>query len=236
MKISKKYREAKMLVEEGKSYSLEAAMDLLKSMPKVKFDQTVELSGKLGIDPKQSDQMVRGSVVLPHGTGKETKVLVFCEPEKEKEAKDAGADFIGSEEIINKILKEGWVGFDCCIATPGMMRSVSKLGRFLGPRGLMPSPKTGTVTDNVSYAVGEAKRGKIDFRVDKFGCIHVGVGKLSFTKEALVENTDILIRALVSARPQNLKGEFIKNIYLSATMTPSLKIALGVKILGANND
>jgi len=236
MKKSKKYREAKKLVEEGKSYSLEAAMDLLKSMPKVKFDQTVELSGKLGIDPKQSDQMVRGSVVLPHGTGKETKVLVFCEPEKEKEAKDAGADFIGSEEIINKILKEGWVGFDCCIATPGMMRSVSKLGRFLGPRGLMPSPKTGTVTDNVSYAVGEAKRGKIDFRVDKFGCIHVGVGKLSFTKEALVENTDILIRALVSARPQNLKGEFIKNIYLSATMTPSLKIALGVKILGANND
>ena len=236
MKRSKKYIEAKKLVEEGKAYSIDAAVELLKSMPKVKFDQTVELSGKLGIDPKQSDQMVRGSVVLPHGTGKEIKVLVFCEPEKEKDAKSAGADFIGSEDVINKILKGGWTGFDCCIATPSMMRSVSKLGRFLGPRGLMPSPKTGTVTDNVAYAIGEAKRGKIDFRVDKLGCIHVGVGKISFGQKALVENINAFVKALAASRPQSLKGDFIKSVHVSATMSPSLRIAVAAKFLGASND
>jgi len=236
MKRSKKYLEAKKLVEEGKVYPVDAAVELLKSMPSVKFDQTVELSGELGIDPKQSDQMVRGSVVLPHGTGKEIKVLVFCEPEKEKDAKTAGADFIGSEDLINKILNDGWTAFDCCISTPSMMRSVSKLGRFLGPRGLMPSPKTGTVTDNISYAVGEAKRGKIDFRADKLGGIHVGVGKVSFDKKALVENINAFIKALADSRPQSLKGDFIKSVHVSATMSPSLRIAVQAKFLGVSDD
>lgn len=236
MKKSKKYREAKKMVEEGKNYPLDEAIELLKAMPQVKFDQTVELSGKLGIDPKQSDQLVRGSVVLPHGTGREIKVLVFCEPEKENDAKEAGADFIGSEDIINKVLNEGWTGFDCCISTPSMMRSVSKLGRFLGPRGLMPSPKTGTVTDNVSYAVGEAKRGKIDFRVDKLGCIHVAVGKISFTKDALLENTNSFLKALASSRPQSLKGDFVKSIHISCSMSPSVKIALQAKFAGVANE
>jgi len=236
MKKSKKYREAKKLVEENKSYAIDAAIELLKSMPSLQFDQSVEISGKLGIDPKQSDQLVRGSVVLPHGTGKEIKVLVFCEPEKEKDAKAAGADFIGSEDIINKVLNDGWTGFDCCISTPSMMRSVSKLGRFLGPRGLMPSPKTGTVTDNVSYAVSEAKRGKIDFRVDKLGCIHVSVGKISFSKEALLENANSFLKALANSRPQSLKGDFVKSIYVCTTMGPSVRIALQAKFAGVANE
>ncbi len=226
MSRSKRYSEAKKLVVEEKTYPLGEAIELLKSMPKVKFDETVEISAKLGIDPKQSDQLVRGSVVLPHGTGKEVKVLVFCESDKEKEAKEAGADFIGSEELVDKILKEGWTGFDCCIAMPSMMRMVSKLGKFLGPRGLMPSPKTGTVTDNIAYAVSEAKRGKIDFRLDKSACIHIGIGKASFTKEALADNIKIFVEALTAVRPAAVKGEFIGNLYLSTTMSPSIKFTL----------
>ena len=178
-------------------------------MPQAKFDQTVEVNSKLGADPKQSDQMLRGSVVLPHGTGKDVKVLVFCEPEKEKDARESGADHIGTNETVDKILKDGWTDFDCCISTPSMMRVVSKLGRFLGPRGLMPSPKTGTVTENISYAVKEAKRGKIDFRMDKLGCVHVGVGKVSFTEEAIRENVKAFIDALSAAKPQSIKGDFI---------------------------
>ena len=226
MSPSKRYLQAEKLAEKDKAYSVSDAVEALKSMPHVKFDETVEISGKLGVDPKQSDQMVRGSVVLPHGTGKEVKVLVFCESEKEKAAKEAGADYIGSEETIDKILKQGWTDFDCCIATPSMMRLVSKLGKFLGPRGLMPSPKTGTVTENVSHAVGEAKRGKIDFRLDKFACIHIGVGKISFTKEALVENINSFIEALNAAKPAAAKGDFVKDLYLSTTMSPSIKFIL----------
>ncbi len=226
MSPSKRYKEAAKAVDKDKAYSIEEAVDILKSMPKTKFDETVEISGKLGVDPKQSEQAVRGSVVLPHGVGKEIKVLVFCEPEKENDAKDAGAEHIGSEEIIDKILKEGWLDFDCCISTPSMMRMVSKLGKFLGPRGLMPSPKTGTVTDNVSHAVGEAKRGKIDFRIDKFACIHVGVGKISFAKEALLENIKSFVDALLASEPTSIKGEFVESIFLSSTMSPSLRIAL----------
>jgi large subunit ribosomal protein L1 len=226
MSPSKRYLEAKKLVVEEKTYPLGEAIDILKSMPQVKFDETVEISGKLGIDPKQSDQMVRGSVVLPHGIGKEVKVLVFCESDKEKAAKEAGADYIGSEELVDKILKEGWTDFDCCIAMPSMMRMVSKLGKFLGPRGLMPSPKTGTVTDNIAYAVGEAKRGKIDFRLDKFACIHVGVGKVSFTKDALTDNVRTFVEALTAARPAAVKGEFIGDLYLSTTMSPAIKFIL----------
>lgn len=226
MAYSKRYLEAKKMVEEDKIYPLGEAIELLKSMPKLKFDEMVEISGKLGADPKQSDQMVRGFVVLPHGTGKQVKVLVFCEPEKENDAKEAGADHIGSQETIDKILKEGWIDFDCCISTPSMMRSVSKLGKFLGPRGLMPSPKTGTVTENVTHAIAEAKRGKIDFRMDKFGCIHVGVGKLSFSHQDLLENIKAFVNALTAARPAAVKGDFISGLCLSATMSPSVKFNL----------
>jgi len=226
MSPSKRFKEAISKVEEDKIYPLSEAIDILKSMPLTKFDQTIEVSGKLGIDPRQTDQLVRGFVVLPHGTGKKIRILVFCEPEKEKEAKAAGADFVGSEEIIDKILKEGWTGFDCCISTPSQMRSVSKLGKFLGPRGLMPSPKTGTVTENISHAISEAKRGKIDFRMDKLSCIHVGVGKISFEKEKIAENVKAFLEALVASRPQSLKGDFIKSIYLCVTMSPSLRISL----------
>ncbi len=222
----KRYKEALNLLETEKQYSVEEAVEALKSMPKAKFDETVEVSGKLGADPKQSDQMIRGTVVLPHGTGREVKVLVFCEPDKEAKAKEAGADYIGSDEIVEKILKEGWIDFDSCIAMPSMMRVVSKLGKFLGPRGLMPSPKTGTVTENVSHAISEAKRGKIDFRMDKLGCVHVGVGKISFNKEALVDNIKSFIDALNSARPQSVKGEYVKSAFLATTMSPSVRISI----------
>ena len=223
---SRRYKEALKLCDQNKAYSIEEAIEVFQSMPRTKFDETVEISGKLGIDPKQSDQMVRGSVVLPHGIGKDVRVLVFCDPEKESEAKEAGADYIGSEETISKILNDGWIEFDCCVASPSMMRLVSKLGRFLGPRGLMPSPKTGTVTENISYAVKEAKRGKIDFRLDKFGCIHAGIGKISFDASALIENVKVFIDALAAARPQSVKGDFIGSLYLSKTMGPSVKISL----------
>ncbi len=226
VKKSKRYREAKKPLEIDKAYPISEAIELLKGMPLANFDETLEVSGKLGADPKQSDQMVRGSVVLPHGTGRAVKVLAFCEPDKENQAKEAGADFIGSEEIINKILKENWTGFDCCISTPSQMKSVSKLGRFLGPRGLMPSPKTGSVTQNVAQAIKEAKRGKIDFRMDKFGCIHAGVGKMSFSKEALIENVKSFTKALQAAKPASVKGDFVNNIYLATTMSPSIKIIL----------
>jgi large subunit ribosomal protein L1 len=226
MKASKRYLEALKLVDKDKIYSPQEAIEILKSMPPTKFDQTLEFSCKLNVDPRQSDQMVRGSVVLPHGTGKKVKVLVFCEPEKEKEAKETGADFAGGQELIDKISKENWLDFDYCISTPSMMRFVSKIGKILGPRGLMPSTKTGTVTENISAAIKEVKKGKVNFRMDKFGCIHVGLGKISFSKEALLENLKAFIEVLKSLKPQAVKGEFIKSGYLSTTMSPSLKIAL----------
>jgi large subunit ribosomal protein L1 len=226
MNKSKRYREAEKGLDSEKAHSLDEALELLLAMPQTKFDQTLEISAKLGADPKQSEQVIRGSVVLPHGTGKEVKVLVFCEAEKEKEAKDSGADFIGSEETIDKILKENWTGFDCCISTPSQMRLVSKLGRFLGPRGLMPSPKTGSVTENISQAIKEAKRGKIDFRMDKLGCIHVGVGKVSFKKDALKENAKAFLDALQGSKPSSIHTDFLTKVYLSTTMSPSIKVAL----------
>jgi large subunit ribosomal protein L1 len=170
--------------------------------------------------------MVRGSLVLPHGTGKTVRVLVFCEPEKEAEAKAAGADHIGTKDVVEKILKEGWMEFDCCVSTPGMMKEVSKLGKVLGPRGLMPSPKTGSVTPNVAHAVKESKRGKVDFRMDKFAGVHIGLGKLSFKKEALVENVRAFIDALVAAKPAQAKGDYLKYVYLSSTMSPSVKVII----------
>lgn len=223
-KKSKRYQEAAKLRDEAKVYSIEEAVGILKSMPHAKYDETLEASCQVNIDPKATEQTVRGSVVLPHGTGRQVKVIVFCEPEKEADAKEAGADFIGSQELADKITKEGWFEFDCCISTPSMMKVVSKLGKVLGPRGLMPSPKTGTVTDNISYAIKEAKRGKIDFRMDKASCIHVGLGKISFSKEQLSENVHAFMDALNNARPASIKGEFIKSIYLSTTISPSVRL------------
>jgi large subunit ribosomal protein L1 len=224
MKLSKKHKEAQKLREESKIYSIVEAVEVIKSMPQPKFDASLDLSCKLGVDPKQSEQMVRGAVILPHGTGKKVRVLVFCEPEKEGEAKEAGADYVGGQDLIDKISKDNWLDFDYCIATPSMMRLVSKLGKMLGPRGLMPSPKTGTVTMNISHAVSEAKRGKVDFRMDKLGCINIGLGKISFTKEALQENINSFMDALNASRPAVVKGEFIRTIYLSSTMSPSIRI------------
>ncbi len=226
MKRSKRYQEAVKLVDKNKVYTIEEALEVLKKMPHPKFDETVEISCKLNVDPRKSDQMVRGSVSLPHGTGKKVKVLVFCEPEKEKEAKEAGADFVGGQDLIDKIQKENWLDFDYCISTPTMMKLVSRLGRILGPRGLMPSPKTGTVTNNLVQAIKEAKQGKVDFRMDKTGCIHAGVGKISFPLEHLKENIKVFLDTLNSLRPQAVKGEFIRSIYLSLTMSPALKISV----------
>lgn len=224
MEHGKIYKERLQLIDKDKGYSIQEAVDILKSYPPVKFNETVEVSGKLGIDPKSTDQMIRGAVVLPHGTGKEAKILVFCESDKEAEAKEAGADYIGNDQIIEKITKKGWTDFDACISTPAMMKTVSRLGRSLGPRGLMPSPKTGSVTENISQAIEEAKKGKVNFRADKVGCIHAGIGKISFKKEDLIENIKTFISAIEAGRPQNLKGKLIKTFYLSTTMSPSVKI------------
>ncbi|MBU2102285.1 MAG: 50S ribosomal protein L1 [Candidatus Omnitrophota bacterium] len=223
---SKRYREAEKLVDHKKIYSVEDAIAILKKMPATKFDETIEISCHLSLNPKEADQVVRGSVVLPRGTGKKIKIIVFCESEKEADAKAAGADEVGGQELVERIVKSGDIGFDYCIATPGLMRFVSKLGKLLGPRGLMPSPKTGTVTDNIVYAVKEAKRGKIDFRMDKFACIHIGLGKLSFSTEALIENVRAFLDALTGARASATKGDFIKTMFLSRTMSPSLRIML----------
>lgn len=224
MKRGKKYLERLKGVDKDKVYSLSEAIDVLKAYSPIGFDETLDAGGRLGADPKNSEQAIRGAVVLPHGTGKASRVLVFCEPARENEAKEAGADYIGSDEIIEQITKKGWSDFDSCISTPAMMKTVSRLGKFLGPRGLMPSPKTGTVTDNVVTAISEAKKGKVSFRMDKIGCIHAGLGKLSFEKKKLIDNTEAFILALKAARPQSIKGQFIKSFYLSTTMGPSVKV------------
>jgi len=223
-KRSKRYREAQKLVDKDKIYSIKEAIEILKKMPKPKIDETLEISCKLDIDSKQSDQIIRGSVTLPHGTGKSIRVAVFCEPEKESKAKEAGADVVGSTDLIDKIAKGENIDFDYCISTPGMMKHLSKIGKILGPRSLMPSPKTGTVTENISFAVKEAKKGKIDFRMDKFGCIYAGIGKISFPNEALVENVEAFVEAVKNSRPQGVKPDFIKSIFLSLTFNPSVRI------------
>ncbi len=225
MKRSKRYKEAEKNRELDKVYSLADAVEVLLKMPRTKFDETLELACKLGVDPKQSEQAVRGSLVLPHGTGRSVRVIVFCEPEKEAEAKAAGADHVGTKELVEKI-NQGWTDFDYCVATPAMMKEVSKLGKVLGPRGLMPSPKTGSVTPNIEHAIKESKRGKVDFRMDKFAGIHVGLGKLSFKKEALVENVRAFLDALIAAKPSAAKGDYLKEVFLSGTMSPSVKVAI----------
>ena len=225
MKRSKRYREAEKLRDEDKIYSVEEAIDILKQQPQPKFNESVDVSIKLGVDPRKSDQMVRGSSKLPHGTGKTVRVLVFCEPEKEQSAKEAGDDFVGSGELIEKISK-GWTDFDYCIATPSIMRNVSRLGKTLGPRGLMPSPKSGTVTENIKQAVKEAKEGMLHFKMNKFASLNVGAGRASFTAQQLVENVTTFLSALVHAKPQTAKGTYIKSITLSTTMGVGLRVDL----------
>ncbi len=226
-KRGKKYLNALKLVDKNKSYSLEEAVETVKKMEDVlkrNFDETVELIFRLGVDPKYADQMVRGSVVLPHGLGKELKVLVITQGEKVKEAEEAGADYVGGEEIINKILNENWLDFDVVIATPDMMPKVAKLGRILGPRGLMPNPKVGTVTQDVKKAVTEAKKGRVEFKVDKTGNLHVPIGKVSFDNQKLVENALEVIETVQKLRPSGLKGQYMKNLVMKTTMSPSVKL------------
>lgn len=206
-----------------KEYFFEDAIDILKENSFTKFDQTVEMAINLGIDPRKSDQNVRNTVVLPNGTGKEIRVLVFAKGEKEKEAREAGADYVGAEDLIEKI-QQGWLEFDRAIATPDMMGQVGKLGKILGPRGLMPNPKLGTVTFDVAKAVKEAKAGKIEYRNDKGGVVHVPIGKLSFDKDKLIENAIAVLKSVVRAKPPTSKGKYIKKVTLSSTMGPGLKI------------
>ncbi len=226
-KRGKKYLNALKVVDKEKLHTLEEAVAKVKEIADItkrNFDQTVELIFRLGVDPKYADQMVRGSTVLPHGLGKPIKVLVITQGEKVKEAEETGADYVGGEELINKILNEGWVDFDVVIATPDMMPKVAKLGRILGPRGLMPNPKVGTVTQDVARAVKEAKKGRVEFKVDKAGNLHVPIGKVSFENEKLVENALTVYDTVLKLRPSGLKGQYVRNAVLKATMDPSVKL------------
>ncbi len=222
-KLTKNRKVALEKIEEGKQYTLEEAAGLVKDISKTKFDASVDLNVRLGIDPRKSNQMVRGVVTLPHGTGKTFKVLVLCTPEKEEEAKAAGADYVGLDEYIDKI-KKGWTDVDVIITMPPVMAKVGQLGRILGPRGLMPNPKTGTVTMEVGKAVEEVKKGKIDFKVDKYGIIHSAVGKVSFEPNKLVDNIREFIGMVNKLKPAAAKGTYISSVYLSSTMSPGLKI------------
>jgi len=222
-KHGKKYTEVTKKIDRQARYDFDKAIEISLSSSFAKFDETVDVAVKLGVDPRHADQMVRGTVILPNGLGKEVKVLVFAKGEKEKEALDAGADFIGNEETVEKI-KEGWFGFDRAIATPDMMGTVGKLGRVLGPRGLMPNAKTGTVTFEVARAIEELKSGKIDFRVEKAGIVHVPVGKASFGVEKLVENVKAFILKIVALKPAASKGTYVQGITVSTTMGPGIKI------------
>ena len=221
--VSKRYAQAVTLVDRKKIYPLEEAIAILKEMPKPKFDETVELSASLAIDPSKTDQAIRGTVVLPHGTGKTRRVIVFCKGERELAAKKAGAEHVGSAELIEKVAG-GWLEFDVAIATPDMMREVSRLGKVLGPRGLMPNPKAGTVADDVAKAVTEVKQGKVEFKMDKLGNLHVVLGKLSFDAQKLVENIRAVLTAIVRSRPTAVKLQFIRRASLASTMSPGIFI------------
>jgi len=222
---SKRIREIAKSLDGLKAYSLKEAIDILKKCPPVKFDQTVEVSLKLGVDPRRSDQSVRGTVSLPNGTGKTIRILVFARGDKVKEALDAGADYAGHDELFEKV-NGGWTDFDAVIATPDMMRDVGKLGKVLGPRGLMPTPKTGTVTTDIAKAIQELKGGKIEFKLDRHGVINNGVGKISFNNSQLVENIRTLLTAIQKAKPASAKGHYMKSLAISSTMGPGLKIDL----------
>jgi large subunit ribosomal protein L1 len=220
----KRYRTAEKTIDRNRSYPLAEAVGILKAFPPVKFDESVDLAINLGVDPKHADQMVRGTISLPHGIGKTTRVLVFAKNEKEKEAREAGADFVGGEDLAKKIQEENWFEFDRVIATPDMMGVVGRLGKVLGPRGVMPNPKLGTVTMDVARAVREHKAGKLEYRVDKAGTIHLAIGKLSFDAAKLVDNIQALLDAIVRAKPATSKGTYLKKISLSTTMGPGLRI------------
>lgn len=221
-KHGKSYNKAYSSIEK-REHSLSEAVGKLKSVAYAKFDETVEISMNLGVDPRHADQMVRGTMVLPHGIGRSKTVLVIAQGEKAKEAEEAGADFVGAKDMVEKI-QGGWTGFDAVVATPDMMREVGKLGRILGPRGLMPNPKTGTVTFDVAKAVSEVKAGKVEFRVDKTSNIHVPVGKLSFDEDKLVDNARALLQAVAKAKPPAAKGKYVKSIHLSSTMGPGVTL------------
>lgn len=220
-KHGKKYRAAAEKLEAGRKYDLETGIAKVKEIAFAKFDETLELTVWLGVDPRKADQLVRGTLVLPHGLGKSKKVLVIAQGEKVKEAEEAGADIVGGEDVVNKI-KTGWIDFDAVIATPDMMRIVGGLGKVLGPRGLMPNPKTGTVTFDVATAVKETKAGKVEYRVDKTGVIHVGIGKVSFEADKLRENAKALLEAVVKAKPATAKGKYVKKVNLASTMSPGV--------------
>jgi large subunit ribosomal protein L1 len=222
-RVGKKYRAAVEKIDVTKAYKLSESLALVKQIAFAKFDETVELTMVLGVDPRKADQMVRGTIVLPHGLGKTKRVLVIAGGEKQKEAREAGADEVGGEEVVDRI-KGGWLDFDALIATPDMMKSVGTLGKILGPRGLMPNPKTGTVTFEVTKAVQETKAGKVEYRVDKTGVIHVPVGKVSFDLEKLNENTRALMDAVLKAKPQTSKGRYVKGAYLCSTMGPGVTV------------
>ena len=223
MPESKRMKQSHGLVDREKAYGLRDAVEVLKSAPATKFDESVDLAVNLGVDPKHADQMVRGGIVLPHGTGKSVRILVFAKGDKEKEAQAAGADHVGADDLAKKI-QEGWLEFDRVIATPDMMGVVGRLGRVLGPRGLMPNPKLGTVTMDVGRAVAEQKSGKVEYRVEKAGIVHVSVGRKSFSVEQLVDNATALIDALVRAKPASAKGTYLKKISISTTMGPGVRI------------
>lgn len=222
-RIAKNRKAVLEKIETDKLYSLEEASKLIKEISTAKFDGTIDLNVRLGVDPRKANQMVRGVVTLPHGTGKKIQVLVLCTPDKEEEAKAAGADFYGLDEYITKI-KAGWTGMDVIITMPSVMAKVGQLGRILGPRGLMPNPKSGTVTMEIGKAVKEVKMGKIDFKVDKFGIIHAAVGKVSFQPEQILGNTREIINTIIKLKPTSAKGTYVKSIYMSSTMSPALQI------------
>ncbi len=224
MKHGKKYTDNKKMVEALKAYDPIEALDLIAQGKKANFDETVELSARLGVDPRHADQQVRGAVVLPHGTGKTVRVLVFAKGDKAKEAEAAGADFVGAEELIAKIQNENWFGFDVCVATPDMMGLVGRIGRVLGPKGLMPNPKSGTVTMDVEKAISEIKAGKVEYRVDKTSIVHCPIGKVSFGTEKLNENLTALMEAIIKAKPAVAKGTYLRSVYLSSTMGPGIKV------------
>ena len=222
-KAGKKIEAARKQVEQ-RPYSLQEAVPLLQKVKFAKFDETVDVTLRLGVDPKHADQMVRGTVVLPHGLGKSKKVLVIATGDKQREAEAAGADYVGGEETVERIQKENWVDYDAVIATPDMMRSVGKLGKVLGPRGLMPNPKTGTVTTDVANAIKEIKAGKVEFRTDKTALVHVPVGKISFTADKLIDNATTVISSVVKAKPAAAKGKYLRGVYLSSTMGPGIEL------------
>ena len=224
MKTSKRYAESAKLVDSNKEYEIKEALDIIEKMPKTKFDQTVELHVKLGVDSKHADHQVRGTVVLPNGTGKTQRVLVFAKGPKAEEATKAGADFVGAEELIPKIQNDNWFDYDVIVATPDMMGVVGRLGKVLGPKGLMPNPKSGTVTMDVTKAINEIKSGKVEYRLDKTNIIHLGFGKVSFGAEKLAENYDAIMGAIIKAKPAAAKGQYIRSVSVSTTMGPGLYI------------